>query len=248
VAVADLRQHIYQRFAYLATVSVMLVTVLTFVMIKIVPSYQEIFEDFDLQITPVTQGFIAFSESVGVLLGIPILLTFVALTLGAAIIGILYLCDFPILQPVFDYIGVAQHQAHVLRLLAAWIARGAPLSKALAELEDGRFGYPSPLIRRRLGDARRRILGGHEWTEALRRSALISASDAATLRTAQEVGNLPWAMRLIADRKLRLMAFRWSVIENVLFTAVILALGLVVFWYAVAMFYPITRLIWSLTP
>mgnify|MGYP000945919331 CR=1 FL=1 len=53
--------------------------------------------------------------------------------------------------------------------------------------------------------------------------------------------------KLEMARKLRLMTFRWAATENILFTAVILLLGAVVFWYAVAMFVPLTRLIHNLS-
>jgi hypothetical protein len=43
------------------------------------------------------------------------------------------------------------------------------------------------------------------------------------------------------------MTFRWGGVQNVAFAGVILLIGLVIFWYAVAMFYPITQMIWNLT-
>jgi type II secretory pathway component PulF len=239
MSVVDLRQHTYQRFAYLATVATMAIAVLTFVIIKIVPSYQEIYADFDLELPAVTRSFIAFSESFGPALGAPIVLLFFAMLVGGSVVGILYLCDIPILRPLTDVLGFSQHGARVLRMLATLLEQGAPLGQALAVLMDERFGYPSPVVQRRLFHTATRINAGHEWTEAMRRSSLITAAEAALLRTAQEVGNLPWAMRMLAERKLRLMNFRWSAIINLIFAALVLLIGLVVFWYAVAMFVPI---------
>jgi type II secretory pathway component PulF len=247
VAVIELRQNLFQRFAYITTVGAMTFTVLVFVMIKIVPTYQEIFADFNLEIPHITRSFIDFIESFGLLLGVPFAVVFVVLVAGAVIIGVLYLFDIQALRPLLDYVGFSRHRAHVLRLLAESIARDAPLHEALVQLKDPRFGYPSAIVRRRISETMARIEAGHEWTEALRRSQLINDADAATLRTAQQVGNLPWAMRMLADRKVRLMAFRWGVLQNVAFAAIILLIGLVVFWYAVAMFYPLTQMIWNLT-
>jgi type II secretory pathway component PulF len=172
-------------------------------------------------------------------LGAPIVLLFVAMLVGGSIVGILYLCDIPVLRPLTDVLGFSQHGARVLRLLATLLEQGAPLGQAFAALMHERFGYPSPVVQRRLFHTATRINAGHEWTEAMRRSSLITAAEAALLRTAQEVGNLPWAMRMLADRKLRLMNFRWSAIINLVFAALVLLIGLVVFWYAVAMFLPI---------
>ncbi len=247
VEVLELRQHIYQRFAYVGMVAMLTMAVLSFVMIKIVPSFQEIYADFDLQLPQITVLFIKFSENFGPLLSVPAALAFLAVVMGGTVVGILYLCDIPVLQPVFDLLGFTQHRARVLRLLAASLDGGLPLSQALSRLQDGRFGYPSPLVRSRLNQTSARIDAGHEWTEALRRSSLVTVTDAALLRTAQDVGNLPWAMRMLADRKLRLMSFRWSAIENVVFASVILFIGFIVFWYAIAMFVPLVDMVHNLS-
>jgi hypothetical protein len=61
------------------------------------------------------------------------------------------------------------------------------------------------------------------------------------------VGNLPWVMEFLADRKLRLLGFHWSVMLTILFTFVVLLFGLMVFWFAVAMFIPLIDLIWNLS-
>ncbi|HEX6961695.1 MAG TPA: type II secretion system F family protein [Lacipirellula sp.] len=246
-AVVDLRQHLFQRLAYITTVGAVTFSVLLFVMIKIVPSYQEIYEDYDLELPLITRSFIGFSESFGLTLGVPFAAVFFVLVVGVGVIGVLYLADIQVLRPLLDYLGFSRHRAHVLRLLAESIDRNMTLQEALSQLNNPRFGYPSPLVRRRIAGTIARIEAGHEWTEALRRSQLVSGADAATLRTAQEVGNLPWAMRMLADRKVRLMTFRWGAIQNVAFAAVILLIGLLIFWYAVAMFFPITQMIWNLT-
>jgi type II secretory pathway component PulF len=241
--VLDVRQHIYQRIAYLATIVLLTATVLSFVMIKIVPSFQEIFADFGLELPKLTLAFISFSETFGPVFGIPMVMAYVAIVMGGVIVGFLYLVDVPALQPVLDYIGFSHHRALLLRLLAASIEQGVPLGKAFSQLQDRRFGYPSPLVRSRLNQTSARIDAGHEWTEAMRRSSLVSATDAALLRTAQDVGNLPWAMRMLAERKLRLMSFRWSVIETIAFSAIILLIGMFVAWYAIAMFIPLIDLV-----
>jgi type IV pilus assembly protein PilC len=241
--VLDVRQHIYQRFAYLATIALITVGVMSFVMIKIVPSFAEIFADFDLTLPTITLAFISLAEVFGPVLAAPIVLAYFVIITGGVLVGFLYLIDVPALQPVFDFVGFSQHRARVLRLLATSIEQGAPLDMALVRLQDRRYGYPSRLVRARLGGASDRIEAGHEWTEAMRRSKLISGADAALLQTAQQVGNLPWAMRMLAERKLRLMSFRWSVMENIGFSAIIFLIGMFVAWYAVAMFVPLVDLV-----
>lgn len=247
VAFADAQQHIFQRFAYLATVSVMMTAVVAFVTIKIGPSVEDIYSDFNLQLPSLTKSFLYFSGRYGPFLGIPIMTAFAVVILGGFVVGILYLCDVPVLRPLGDRVGFTRHRAHILRLLASSIAHGAPVAETLSRLESGRAAYPSVPVRRRVAAAQRRIDAGHEWTDALERSSLISATDSATLRAAQQVGNLPWAMRMLADRKLRLLAFRWAGIQNLLYTLILLLMGLLVAWYAIAMFYPLVLMIYALT-
>jgi type II secretory pathway component PulF len=246
----QLRQSVAQQLAYLATIVAMGIAVLAFTGIKIIPSYQSILADFSMPTPLATQELIRFFDVVGNGVNgvnVPLIaLGLSAAILVAGVINVFYLCDRPILQPLTDRFGFARHQAQVLRLLALAVGQKIPINDALAYLESGRGGYSSGVVRRRIAAASRRIARGAEWQTALQDSSLINARDAATLRTAQEVGNLQWAMRLLADRKLTLLATRWTVWFQVLFTAAMLLLALFVLWFSVAMFAPITEMIWEL--
>jgi type II secretory pathway component PulF len=98
-------------------------------------------------------------------------------------------------------------------------------------------------MRRRIAAAAERIAHGGAWQAELERAGVISASDAAMLRAAQQTGNLPWALRLLADRKLRLLAFRWATMQQIAFAVVMLLFGIFVFWIALALFVPLTTTI-----
>lgn len=242
-----LRQSVAQQLAYLATIVAMEIAVLAFTGIKIIPSYQDILADFSMPTPMATQTLIRFFDVVGDGVNFPlIVLGLAAASLVASVINLFYLCDRPVLQPLTDRFGFGRHQAQVLRLLALAVGQKIPINDALAYLESGRGGYSSGVVRRRIAAASRRIARGAEWQTALQDSSLINARDAATLRTAQEVGNLPWAMRLLADRKLTLLATRWSVWFQVIFAAAMLLLALLVLWFSVAMFAPIVEMIWQL--
>jgi type II secretory pathway component PulF len=141
-----------------------------------------------------------------------------------------------------DRLMLSRHQAWVLRLLAAAIAQGKTISAALDQLTAGWSAYPSPFIRRRLRDVRRRVERGQPWHEALECTRLIYEGDAGVLVAAQEAGNLPWAMRMLAGRKMRLTAFRWTIAQQILFTIVVLLFGLFVLWVGMAMLFPIADL------
>ena len=59
----------------------------------------------------------------------------------------------------------------------------------------------------------------------------------------QEVGNLAWAMRELAETGERRLAYRFQAVIQTLFPLVVVGLGLVVFFLAVAFFAPLVELI-----
>jgi type II secretory pathway component PulF len=243
----QLQQQAVQRFTYLATVALMLAGVLTFVMISIVPSFQAIFDDFELELPTITWSIIGFSN---LLVGpLAPLLIVVGSVLGLATLVILVcqVCDAPILTPVLDRAFMFRHRARVMQLLAASMGQGATIDEALHQFCSGVGRYPSRAVRRRLMAARRLVMSGGEWQASLEQAGLASASDATVLRAAQAANNLPWALRLMAERTVRIATFRWSIVNQFVFVALVLGMGLFVAWFAVAMIVPLAALINSLT-
>jgi type II secretory pathway component PulF len=242
-----LRHFLAQRFSYLATVSLMMVAILTFVAIKIVPAYQSIFADFGMKLPSLTVSFIHAADVFSSYAGAPILLCVGLSLLVAALIGFLYLCDRPVLQPLGDRLAGARHDAQVLRLVAGAIDRGTPLDETLERLSEGPMAYPSRASRRRLAKARLRMSAGDEWQAAFQGSRFITAAEAEALKSSQRVGNLSAVLRHIADRKVRSSTARWAVALHLIFTAVILFFALIILWYAVAMFVPLVNMITTLS-
>lgn len=246
-AYVEVRQQIVQRLSYLGLAAFMMLAVSSFVMIKIVPSFQMIFEDFDLELPHLTIFVINVGGWFEQYMLAPLVMIVLALFLASAAIGILYLCGVPVLRPVIDRLTFSYHEAQILRLLAVAFRQGLPVSEAFKRLEAGIGAYSSPLARRRLQSAHSIALSGRTWIDALRTARLITGSDAASLAAAQQVGNLPWAMEFLADRKMRLLGFNWSAVITVLFTFIVLCFGFMVFWFAVAMFIPLINLIMNMS-
>lgn len=243
----QLQQETSLRFMYLVNVCLVMTAVMTFVMIKIVPSFEAIFADFGLELPKVTIWVINAVNAFSNLFGGLVLLALVAFIFAALVTAILYLCDIPALRPLMDRILFARHRAAVMRLLATGVEQGQPINQSLAHLVVGWAPYPSKLVRRRLNRAADRIDAGDEWQSSLARSSLISKTDAAVLRSAQDVGNLPWALRMLAGRKMRLAAFRWSIVQQVIFVLMVLLLGFFVLAFSVAMMVPLIDLINNLS-
>ncbi len=86
------------RLCYLAAVLTMLALVMTFLMIKIVPEFEKIFEDFDLELPKLTLLAVSVSQFTVTYLGVPLLLLAVFGLLAAMIVGVCYLTDRNVLR------------------------------------------------------------------------------------------------------------------------------------------------------
>jgi len=241
---ANTTRQLSQRFTYLVAILLVMSGILVFLMTKIIPSFEMIFEDFELELPQITASLISvssmlvnspFSAMAG--LGFSLLMFSIFLTV------ICYLCDFPVLRPFADRLFFSRHRAQVLRLLAITAERGKPFTAACEQLTGDRPRYPSTLARIRLARVGREISAGHDWKDALRRNSFVRSADIPLLETAQNVGNLPWVLRALANQKMRTMVFRWTAIEQIAFPCAVLLIGLVVMWICVALFLPLVELI-----
>jgi type II secretory pathway component PulF len=103
--------------------------------------------------------------------------------------------------------------------------------------------YPKGWVRRRLDRVFTTVCAGADWIDSLRAQGLIRPADSAVLRAAERVGNLPWAMREVAESNRRRFNYRVYVLLQVLFPLVILLVGLTVAVFAAAYFTPLVTLI-----
>jgi len=238
-------QPLFQRSSYLGMVLIIMFGLSAFLMIKIIPSYQAIFDDFELELPAITNSLMMFSSLLIDSHLIYLLLGCLVLTLLAIFLTVvLYLCDIPVLRPISDRLFFTQHRAFVLQLLAIAAEQGEPFVNTLGQLQPR---YPSHYVGNRLWIVQKSIIAGCNWQEALCHGSIISRADFPMLETAQAAGNLPWVLRMLADQKMRSMIFRWSALEQVAYPCVIGLLGLLVMWICVAMFIPLVNLIIGLT-
>jgi type IV pilus assembly protein PilC len=88
---------------------------------------------------------------------------------------------------------------------------------------------------------------GRDWSESLCNQGLIKPADQAVLKAAQRVGNLPWAMREMADSNRRRLAYRLSALVQLAYPPVIICIGLIVMFIVVALFLPLITLVMRLS-
>jgi len=229
---------------YLATVVVVFFVIVAFVMLKIVPVFQKMFEEFGLKLPAITSLAIDASNWYvirGWFLTSPLAL------LSLAAFAVCFLAyvgwmprDFPLVWRLFRrYDG-----ALVLRGLALAVRRGVPLPEAMRIIAEV---YPIRNIGVRLKSAANNIAAGIDWLASLRQARLINQTDAALLAAAVRVGNLDWALEEIAESVMRRQIYWLQSLLEVLFPITLVAMGGVVCFFVVGLFLPLISLIQGLS-
>jgi type IV pilus assembly protein PilC len=228
------------RLTYLAFVLIIMVSVLTFIMIKILPEFNVIFSEFNIALPAATTLAIRFADVFQTYLAAPIGGLVVVSLLCAIPIGIAYLSDVPVLRPWSDWLFRRRRSTHVLRILAVATEQRQPLAEVLHRLA---YVYPSAPIRSRLRAAAGAVHAGADWRDALRRAWIVSRAEHSLLKAAERAGNLPWALRQIAQRREKRGVYQLATALQVLYPVTIVSLGGFVGFYVVSLFVPIVQLI-----
>jgi type II secretory pathway component PulF len=129
-------------------------------------------------------------------------------------------------EPLF-FRGITRryHAAVILRTLASQVTSAIPIHTSLVAMGSK---YPQRHIRDRLQAAAARVSRGESWQKCLQTENLISRGDADVLAAAERVGNLPWALREIADGILRRLRYRITACMRILIPLALVAIGCVV--------------------
>ncbi|MEE8451059.1 MAG: type II secretion system F family protein [Thermoguttaceae bacterium] len=231
------------KLAYLFVVVFFAINILTFVMLKIVPSFQKIFEDFDAELPPLTQTLIDVSSWF-----VPFgFFSFLIVPAFWAAIGYTVLRYYGWIHwdpPGLSRLARRLDSAVILDSLALAAERQKPLAATLAVLANT---YHKGDIRGRLHNVVCDINAGADWCDSLAKRGLVTRADRAVLQAAQTAGNLPWALREMADSGRRRLALRLQAWVQVAYPPVILTLGAFVAFVVVALFLPLIHLTMGLT-
>jgi type II secretory pathway component PulF len=227
------------RFFYLLWVLFMAIFVLTFVMLKIIPTFEMLFQDYGMRLPMATQLMIQISRVCAqfgfVLLPLLLLVCVFAAMATLAYMG-LSMRGVPIVGRLYSTID----STSVLRLLSVAVREKRPL---VGNLELLAAYAPVSLSRSRLHRAIRQLTDGAHWCDALQHARLLTRAQAAVLKAAERAGNLAWALEEMADSAVRRTVLRAQAVLNVLFPGAILVFGLGVMFAAVSILLPLFDLI-----
>ncbi|HEX3599197.1 MAG TPA: type II secretion system F family protein [Lacipirellulaceae bacterium] len=228
------------RISYLGCVLLVTLVVFTFLMIKILPAYVDIFREFDMDLPPITQLAVATSNFFLHYLAIPVFLVLLVVVVCGFVIGICYLCDIYVLRTWGDRFLRSRRNADVLRILAIAAGQQQPLASALDRIARA---YPSRPIRRQLLPAAEAVNAGSVWQDALSANRIISTAEASLLKSAEQTKSIPWTLRQVAARREKRAVYRLASALQILYPVAIVLIGAMIGFYVISLFIPLVRLI-----
>ena len=230
--ITRLRQTVFDKLAYFFVLTLVLFCVILFMNIKIVPTYLQIMEDFNVKL-PATTRF-AFDLFQWFTMASPFV-AFFAFFLGIGVCyGVLrYMgCPLPAI-PFFGSLIGRIDTPILLRSFAYTIKSNRSILDAILVLENT---FPSHWMRKRLSAAADQVQRGADWCESIREFGIISASDFALLQSAQRAGNLEWVLDELAELKLRRIEYRTSVFSRVLSPLIVILFAVIIGCLAAGVF------------
>lgn len=232
-------RNLLEKVFYLAVLLLIYLTVLTFLMLKIVPMFQKIMIDFGMELPAVSQVVIGVAHFT--MMYWFLLLPIILLLLYCLFSGLLYYTGLlPGHLPPFRGIWWRIDSAWVMR----WMANGIRQKRPIIEMVRLLAGFfPESRMRSRLAWAASRIDQGADWCESLRQAGIVRSPECAVFRSAERVGNLAWAFEEMADSTVRRLSYRLRAYVALGFPLVILAFGLCVMAVQVGMLMPLVSLI-----
>jgi len=223
---------------YSMFLGVLFLFMLSFILIKIVPSFILIMEDFSLDITDPLRLLIRIANALSQQGPILVLM---------GLFGVwLFKAEFPrrffrrrILSRLFK--PIAQLRAeNLLNLLAVAQQAGRPLPGAISTL--ARYHYDS-LIRHKLLFVRNEVEQGADLWESLAKTRLLSPAESRALSNSTSTDSTVWTLRHLAHWKRSRVARRFDVYVDFFLPLVILLMASVVLLTALATLTPLYELI-----
>ncbi|MHC4712821.1 MAG: type II secretion system F family protein [Planctomycetota bacterium] len=242
-----LKRKVITALVYPVAVISFATAILSFIMIKIIPQFKEIFESMDVDMPELTLKLIAFSDFMvndwPILLAIPIGLFIVYKIIRIPRIGRLITDWMKMKIPIFGTILSKSVISRFARTLGTLIASGVPILEALNIVRDT---AGNEVVARAIGKVHDSIREGESIAEPLRASRVCDEMVVNMVDVGEETGDLDRMLIKVAeayDEEVdALVAGLMSLLEPV----IVIVLGLMVGTIVIALFLPLVKLIDSL--
>ncbi len=231
-------------FIYYWAITTVTMSILTFLMYFIVPKFKKIFWDFGTELPDSTNTLIAaadFAASNFILIAPILLLPTVVLIVA----GVGYARGWENTNPRWFSQRFPRFDApSILRSLAMIVRAEQSVLDGLNSLAQQ---HHRTAIRERLETVADAVAAGDDCWRALHQQRFIDEYEYAVLESAQQVGNLSWALNELADSIERRWRFRLSFWFEILRPIVVVIIGLAVAFVFIAFFMPLVKLIEDLS-
>ena len=231
------------RIVYLCTIVLWMFWVMTFFLIKIIPEFRKVFQEFDSQLPDLTNVVVGISDwfvNYWFLIS-PLVMVFAAL----AIIFMVLQTNVVIFRPIgFRRIFRSTDTAKFLRLFSVGVRHRFPIPTIL---EMYRWTVPSEYLRQKGWKVQNAIEKGRDWIDAVRREGFVNGPEASLLQSAQRTGNTAAVLEQLAQSKERSQIRKDDLFSKLVFIPLVFLLGAVIGTFVIAMFLPLIKLITDLS-
>lgn len=241
------------RMAYLFFMVISTLNVAVFFMVFIAPKFERIFKDFDFSLPWATlllfkffnwlptfgqKGNVIADFAPGVWIALVVL---VPVIVALPFWNMTARWYFPIVGSIYR----VHLQGSFLKMMGITLQGQVVVSKALTFLEESKcFSGPS---QKQLVKLNSSIKLGHSLEDSLDASGWLPKSMKPLVQSAQKVNNLPWALEEIGNQRLRLASLFAQRFSLVVFPLLMLLLGVMVGFIAIAMFMPLIKMMVELS-
>lgn len=228
-------------FLYFGAVLLLVFPVVAFVQIKIIPEFEKILEEFNMEPPDVMRWSVGLANFVANawwlwLLLIVIVLWFVFSAWPGRFVRYTLLGRF--FQPMREL-----RSADVLRKIGIATSAGRPIPAALSTMARYHF---DPTTRHKLLFVRNEVEQGADVWQSMSAVELITPPEMRVLNTAERVGNRGWVLKQLANAKGRRTLRRLDRMSELLLPVTVVALGMFVLFQALTTLMPLIELITSL--
>ena len=221
-------------------VGTVMFSLVSFLMVFIIPKFKEIFNGFGVELPPPTIWLIHLVDwvfSYGVLLMLP--------GTGLAVFGLWWVYSSCTRKLTHGYHRLMEQWPrywvpNLLRQLSLSAATNQPLGAAL---DCMMMDMPPGGASRKISELRHRVTAGEDTIKAMRSVGLLRPKEAIFLKSSLKTKHLDWGLRHLADAIDHRRRQWMRRIPTLLAPTLIIGVGLIVLFVCVAMFMPLIKLL-----
>jgi type IV pilus assembly protein PilC len=243
-----LKKKVIGALVYPAAVMTIATAILTFIMIFIVPKFEQIFKELGVQLPGVTVALIDFSNFIGSWWGLTLLIAIIGFIIGVKILrgtekGGNFVDRVLMKSPVFGNIIKKSSVARFTRTLGTLVTSGVGFLDAL---DITKSATPNIVVRNAIHAVRESVKEGETINEPLRRSGVFDDIVVNMIKVGEETGELDKMLIKIADNYDEEVDAAVAAMMSLLEPILIVFMGGAVGFIVIALFMPLIKLIESL--